>query len=136
MPIVIELDTGHWGLSAPNSKEVRFTEHNDLAKFYQVAKEVGILVVAEYLVGLRTFQVLLGQMRVITKQPGGPTIQSENEYATTSQARISGLNEHMQEIIDTFREGGLTKIPTIHNDKGPDGQYALAGKGKVDLYVS
>ncbi|KAG5637397.1 hypothetical protein H0H81_004705 [Sphagnurus paluster] len=104
----------HWGLSAPNSKEVRFTEHNDLAKFYQVAKEVGILVV----------------------YPNGPVIaiQSENEYATTSKTRISGLNEHMQEIIDTYREGGLTEIPTIHNDKGPDGQYALAGKGKVDLY--
>lgn len=38
-------DLGHWGLSAPNSREVRFTEHNDLAKFYQVAKEVGILVI-------------------------------------------------------------------------------------------
>jgi beta-galactosidase GanA len=36
---------GHWGLTAPNSKEVRFTHHNDLKKFYETAKEVGVLVV-------------------------------------------------------------------------------------------
>ncbi|KAJ7496148.1 glycosyl hydrolases family 35-domain-containing protein [Mycena galericulata] len=35
----------HWGLSAPNPSEIRFTQHNDLAKFFTVAKEVGILVV-------------------------------------------------------------------------------------------
>lgn len=40
----------------------------------------------------------------------------------------------MQEIIDTFRANGLTKIPTIHNDKGPDGQFSQPGLGKVDLY--
>lgn len=39
----------------------------------------------------------------------------------------------MQDIIDTLREGGITKVPTIHNDRGPDGQYAMKGLGKVDL---
>lgn len=37
--------TGHWGLSAPNSTTVSFTEHNDLAKFYTVAAEVGVYVI-------------------------------------------------------------------------------------------
>lgn len=37
--------SGHWGLSSPRDGVVRFTEHNDLIKFYEVAKEVGILVI-------------------------------------------------------------------------------------------
>ncbi len=41
----------------------------------------------------------------------------------------------MQDIIDTLRNNGITKVPTIHNDKNPSGQYALKGLGKVDLYV-
>jgi hypothetical protein len=36
---------GHWGLSAPNANEVSFTHHNDLKAFFEVAKEVGVLVV-------------------------------------------------------------------------------------------
>lgn len=43
--IIYPVYAGHWGLSAPNPNEVRFTEHNDLAKFFQVAKDVGILVI-------------------------------------------------------------------------------------------
>lgn len=35
----------HWGLSAPNAKEVRFSDHNNLTAFYEVAKQVGILVI-------------------------------------------------------------------------------------------
>ncbi|KAL1724445.1 glycoside hydrolase family 35 protein [Schizophyllum commune] len=35
----------HWGLVSPNADTVRFTEHNDLAKFLDIAKEVGVLVV-------------------------------------------------------------------------------------------
>ncbi|PFH45542.1 glycoside hydrolase family 35 protein [Amanita thiersii Skay4041] len=68
--------------------------------------------------------------------PDGPVIavQSENEYATSSQAHIPGLDQHMQEIIDTLRQGGITKVPTIHNDKNPSGQYGQKGLGKVDLY--
>jgi hypothetical protein len=60
-------------------------------------------------------------------------VQSENEFATTAQAKISGLDEHMQDIIDTLRDGGITKVPTIHNDKQPQGQYSAAGPGKVDM---
>ncbi|GLB41552.1 putative glycoside hydrolase family 35 protein [Lyophyllum shimeji] len=163
----LKLDVGHWGLSAPNSKEVRLTEHNDVAKFYQVAKEVGILVIvrpgpyvnaetagggipgwATNLAGLartnatdyRTawypYILEFAKQTAPFQYPDGPVIaiQSENEYATTGQAHIPGLNEHMQDIINTYREGGLTKIPTIHNDKNPSGQYALPGPGKVDLY--
>ncbi|KAJ8507813.1 hypothetical protein ONZ45_g9854 [Pleurotus djamor] len=68
--------------------------------------------------------------------PDGPVIaiQSENEYSTSATEHIPGLDEHMQDIIDTLREGGITKIPTIHNDKNPSGQYARQGLGKVDLY--
>jgi hypothetical protein len=40
----------------------------------------------------------------------------------------------MQDIINVLREGGITKVPTIHNDKNPAGQYAQPGLGKVDLY--
>ena len=40
----------------------------------------------------------------------------------------------MQDIIDTFRANGLKKIPTIHNDKGSNGQFSQRGLGKVDLY--
>ncbi|KAG6865685.1 hypothetical protein C0991_000298 [Blastosporella zonata] len=68
--------------------------------------------------------------------PDGPVIavQSENEYYTSAKAHIPGLNEHMQDLIDTFRANGLTKIPTIHNDRNAGGQYAYAGLGEVDLY--
>ncbi|KAF8075232.1 glycoside hydrolase family 35 protein [Lyophyllum atratum] len=157
----------HWGLSAPNSKEIHFTEHNDLAKFYQVAKDVGVLVIVrpgpyvnaetagggipgwvtniaglartnatDYKAAWHPYILEFAKQTAPFQYPNGPVIavQSENEYATTAQAHIPGLNEHMQDIIDTYREGGLTKIPTIHNDKNPSGQYALAGLGKVDLY--
>jgi hypothetical protein len=40
----------------------------------------------------------------------------------------------MQDIIDTLRANGLTKIPTIHNDKRAAGQFSQPGLGKVDLY--
>jgi len=66
--------------------------------------------------------------------PDGPVIavQSENEYTTSSW--FPGLSEHMQDIIDTLRANGLTKVPTIHNDRGPYGQFSQRGLGKVDLY--
>ncbi|KAL0567909.1 hypothetical protein V5O48_014086, partial [Marasmius crinis-equi] len=78
--------------------------------------------------------------------PDGPLIavQGENEYFTSVNPKtlnISGLNQHMQEILDTYRANGLTKIPTIHNDKNAAGVYAGVGgnegadrEGKVDLY--
>ncbi|KAJ7627198.1 glycoside hydrolase family 35 protein [Roridomyces roridus] len=157
----------HWGLSAPNPNEVRFTEHNDLAKFLQVAKDVGILVIvrpgpyvnaetaAGGIPGWATNIPGLARTNVSTyreawfpyvsafakaaapfQYPDGPLIavQSENEYSTSAAAGIPGLNEHMQDIIDTLRAGGLTRIPTIHNDKGPNGQFAGKGLGEVDLY--
>ncbi|KAJ7757393.1 glycoside hydrolase family 35 protein [Mycena maculata] len=157
----------HWGLSAPNPSEVRFTQHNDLAKFFQVAKEVGILVIvrpgpyvnAETAAGgipgwatnvpglARTngtayreawfpYVSEFAQATAPFQYPDGPVIavQSENEYATTAQAGIPGLNEHMQDIINVLRENGIDRVPTIHNDKSPAGQYAMPGLGKVDLY--
>lgn len=63
-----------------------------------------------------------------------PAVQSENEFYTSARARIPGLDEHMQEITDTFRDNGLTKIPVIHNDRNAAGQFAAPGLGKVDLY--
>ena len=42
---MLKLVSGHWGLVSPNADTVRFTEHNDLAKFLDIAKEVGVLVV-------------------------------------------------------------------------------------------
>ncbi|KAF8996419.1 glycoside hydrolase family 35 protein [Cyathus striatus] len=165
----------HWGLTAPNSKEVRFTQHNDLAKFYQVAKDVGVLVIVRpgpyvnaetagggipgwvsniaglartnatdykeawlpYISGFAKetapFQVIVSLQSInpsnaSMQYPDGPVIaiQSENEFLTSSTAHITGLNEHMQDIIDTLRENGITK------ECG--GQYAAAGLGKVDLY--
>ncbi|KAJ7469612.1 glycoside hydrolase family 35 protein [Mycena latifolia] len=157
----------HWGLSAPNPSEVRFTQHNDLARFYQAAKDVGILVIvrpgpyvnAETAAGgipgwatnvpglartngtaYRTawfpYMKAFAEATAPFQYPDGPVIavQSENEYATTAQAHIPGLDEHMQDIINTLRAGGITKVPTIHNDKNPSGQYAMPGLGKVDLY--
>jgi len=41
--------TGHWGLSSPRAGVLRFTEHNDLVRFYEAAKEVGILVIVRAL---------------------------------------------------------------------------------------
>ncbi|KAK7017720.1 putative beta-galactosidase A [Favolaschia claudopus] len=157
----------HWGLSAPNSNTVRFTEHNDLTKFYQTAKDVGILVIvrpgpyinAETAAGgipgwttnlpglARTNDTLyreawlpyikgFAEATAPFQYPDGPVIavQSENEYATTAQAHIPGLDEHMQDIINVLRENGITRVPTIHNDKNPAGQYAMPGLGKVDFY--
>ncbi|KAF9465548.1 glycoside hydrolase family 35 protein [Collybia nuda] len=157
----------HWGLSAPNAKEVRFTEHNDLQKFYQIAKEVGILVIVrpgpyvnaetagggipgwatnaaglarsnatDYRDAWHPYILEFAKQTAPYQYPAGPVIavQAENEFATSAQAKKPGLDEHMQDIIDTLRDGGITKVPTIHNDKQPQGQYSAAGLGKVDLY--
>ncbi|KAF7313122.1 putative beta-galactosidase A [Mycena kentingensis (nom. inval.)] len=157
----------HWGLTAPNSTQVRFTEHNDLAKFYTVAKEVGVLVIvrpgpyvnaetagggipgwATNIPGLaRTNNTLyreawLPYIEGFAKEtapfqyPDGPVIavQSENEFLTSATAHIPGLDEHMQDIINVLRENGITKVPTIHNDRNAAGQFSQPGLGKVDLY--
>ncbi|KAF4562641.1 hypothetical protein EYR36_004035 [Pleurotus pulmonarius] len=157
----------HWGLTSPREGEIRFTEHNDAQKFYQVAKDVGLLVIVRpgpyvnaetaggglpgwttnlqglartnatlYRSAWHPYILSFAQQTAPFQYPDGPVIaiQSENEYATTVQQHIPGLDEHMQDIIDTMREGGLTRIPTIHNDKNPSGQYAQPGLGKVDLY--
>ena len=56
--------TGHWGLSSPRDGVVRFTEHNDLVKFYEVAKEVGILVIVRvFLNTLHNCQVSISNDR-------------------------------------------------------------------------
>ncbi|PVG04082.1 putative beta-galactosidase [Serendipita vermifera] len=36
----------HWGLTSPRQGVNRFTDHNDIVKFLEVAKEVGLLVIA------------------------------------------------------------------------------------------
>ena len=41
----------------------------------------------------------------------------------------------MQDINDAYVDNGLTKIPTIHNDKNAGAQYSEPGLGKVDLCV-
>ncbi|KAK0444118.1 glycoside hydrolase family 35 protein [Armillaria borealis] len=157
----------HWGLSAPNAKEVRFTDHNNLTAFYKVAKQVGILVIVRpgpyvnaetagggipawvsNLAGLARTNATdykeawlpyieqFSQATAPYQYPDGPVIaiQSENEYFTSQSLGIPGLSEHMQEIEDTYRANGLTKIPTIHNDKNAGAQYSEPGLGKVDLY--
>ncbi|KAG6916269.1 hypothetical protein DXG01_007613 [Tephrocybe rancida] len=157
----------HWGLTAPNSEEIRFTEHNDLAKFLQVAKEVGVLVIlrpgpyinaesagggipgwvtnipglartnaTDYKAAWYPYISEFAKQITPFQYPDGPVIaiQSENEFYTSAKAHIAGLDEHMQDLIDTYRSNGLTKIPTIHNDRNAGGQYAHAGLGKVDLY--
>ncbi|KAF7422991.1 hypothetical protein PC9H_011155 [Pleurotus ostreatus] len=157
----------HWGLTSPREGEIRFTEHNDAQKFYQVAKDVGLLVIVRpgpyvnaetaggglpgwttnvpglartnatlYRSAWHPYILSFAQQTAPFQYPDGPVIaiQSENEYATTAQQHIPGLDEHMQDIVNTMREGGLTRIPTIHNDKNPSGQYAQPGLGKVDLY--
>ncbi|KAK0470339.1 glycoside hydrolase family 35 protein [Desarmillaria tabescens] len=174
----------HWGLSAPNAKEIRFTDHNNLTAFYEVAKQVGILVIVRpgpyvnaetagggipawvsNLPGLaRTNatdykEAWLPYIEQFSREtapyqyPDGPVIgtgplenagvalmyllqavQSENEYFTSQSLGIPGLSEHMQDIEDTYRANGLTKIPTIHNDKNAGAQYSEPGLGKVDLY--
>jgi hypothetical protein len=60
-------------------------------------------------------------------------IQSENEFLTSRTAGIPGLDEHMQDLINVIRANGITKIPTIHNDRNAAGQFAQPGLGKVDL---
>ncbi|KAK7031085.1 hypothetical protein VNI00_013689 [Paramarasmius palmivorus] len=158
----------HWGLSAPNADEVSLTGHNDIAKFLEIAKEVGILVISrpgpyinaesagggipswttnlpglartndsEYRKAWEPYIAQYAQDSAPYQYPEGPlvAIQSENEYFTSAALNIPGLNEHMQDIIDVYREHGLTKIPTIHNDKNPGGQFAFNPPvGKVDLY--
>ncbi|TFK68585.1 hypothetical protein BDN72DRAFT_949374 [Pluteus cervinus] len=137
----------HWGFSAPNPHEIRFTEHSDLAKFYSVAKDVGVLVIVRP--GLffpkggipRWATTMAGRARTnamdyraaFTRHHIFGTVQSESEYATTREARITGLDNHMQDVMDTLRSSGISRVPIIHNDKGPNGQFALQGPGKVDL---
>ncbi|KAF9258036.1 glycoside hydrolase family 35 protein [Marasmius fiardii PR-910] len=157
----------HWGLTAPNNNTVEFTVHNDVAAFYEVAKEVGLLVIArpgpyinaesagggipswttnyaglartnasDYKEAWEPYIRKFSEDSAPYQYPDGPLIavQSENEYFTSSSLRIPGLSEHMQDIIDTYRVNGLTKIPTIHNDKNAGGIFSQKGLGKVDLY--
>ncbi|KAJ7275854.1 glycoside hydrolase family 35 protein [Mycena rebaudengoi] len=157
----------HWGLSAPNANEVHFTEHNDLAKFFEVAKEVGILVIvrpgpyvnaetaaggipgwatnipglartnaSDYRAAWLPYIEQFAQATAPYQYPEGPVIaiQSENEFLTSRTAGIPGLDEHMQDLINVIRANGITKIPTIHNDRNAAGQFAQPGLGKVDLY--
>ncbi|KAG7096341.1 hypothetical protein E1B28_003785 [Marasmius oreades] len=157
----------HWGLIAPNNRTVEFTVHNDVAAFYEVAKEVGLLVIArpgpyinaesagggipswasnqaglartnasDYKEAWEPYIRKFSEESAPYQYPDGPLIavQSENEYSTSAGLRIPGLSEHMQDIIDTYRAHGLTKIPTVHNDKNAGGMFAQKGLGKVDLY--
>ncbi|KAK1216295.1 hypothetical protein PQX77_021082 [Marasmius sp. AFHP31] len=139
----------HWGLTSPNKDTIEFTHHNNIAAFLEVAKEVGVLVI------LRPGITKFSEEAAPYQYPDGPLIavQGENEYYSSENPpslNIPGLNQHMQEIHDVFRERGLTKIPTIHNDKNAAGIYAGVGgdnndpnggkgtersrEGKVDLY--
>ncbi|KAJ8074302.1 hypothetical protein PM082_012613 [Marasmius tenuissimus] len=158
---------------------IEFTHHNDIAAFLEVAKEVGVPYMnAEYTLGgipgwttnyasfARTndsgyrelwepYIAKFSEEAAPYQYPDGPLIavQGENEYYSSENPpslNIPGLNQHMQEIHDVFREHGLTKIPTIHNDKNAAGIYAGVGgdnddpdggkgtersrEGKVDLY--
>ncbi|KAJ8075272.1 hypothetical protein PM082_019608 [Marasmius tenuissimus] len=176
----------HWGLTAPNKDTVEFTHHNDVAAFLEVAKEVGVLVIArpgpyinaesagggipswttnyaslartnatEYRTFWEPYIAKFSEESAPYQYPDGPLIavQGENEYFSSENPRsfnLSGLNQHMQDILDVYREHGLTKIPTIHNDKNAAGIFAGVGgdnddpnggkgtdrsrEGKVDLY--
>ncbi|KAJ6518287.1 glycoside hydrolase family 35 protein [Mycena vitilis] len=157
----------HWGLSAPNPSEVRLTHHNDLARFFTTARDVGVLVIVRpgpyvnaetaaggipgwatnipglartngtgYRAAWEPYIKAFAEATAPFQYPDGPVIaiQSENEFATTAQTGIPGLDAHMQDIIDTLRAGGITKVPVIHNDRGAAGTYAGKGLGEVDLY--
>ncbi|PVG04083.1 putative beta-galactosidase [Serendipita vermifera] len=157
----------HWGLTSPRQGVNRWTNHNDIAKFLEVAKEVGLLVIARpgpYINAESSgggLPAWLGNVPVLARTnatafrdawhpyitefaklaapyqyPNGPLIgiQSENEFGTSEYYNTPGLEEYMQDVIDTLRAGGLNKIPTTHNDNWPKGAYGLPGLGQVDLY--
>ncbi|CAG8713742.1 5103_t:CDS:2, partial [Acaulospora colombiana] len=56
-------------------------------------------------------------------------IQAENEFGTSEYYNTPGLEEYMQDVIDTLRA-----VPRTHNDNWPKGAYGLPGLGQVDLY--
>ncbi|CAL1711293.1 unnamed protein product [Somion occarium] len=156
----------HWGVSEGKQGELDFNDFRSHTDVYEVATEVGILVVArpgpyinaETTAGgfpgwltnnpakARTNQTgfteawtpyieSVAQFVEPFQYPDGPVIavQSENEFFQSS-ASNPGRSESMQEIEDTLRANGVTKVPLTHNDAQPNGRFAQ-GLGAVDLYM-
>lgn len=156
----------HWGLISPSQGINRWTDHNDIVKFYEIAKEVGLLVIARpgpyinaesaggglpawltvvpglartnataYREAWHPYINEFAKLSAPYQYPDGPLIavQAENEFGPSEWYHIAGLNEYMQDVIDTLRTGGLNKVPITHNDKNPGGAF-VKGVGAVDLY--
>lgn len=142
----------HWGLISPSQGINRWTDHNDIVKFYEIAKEVGLLVIARpgpyinaesaggglpawltvvpglartnataYREAWHPYINEFAKLSAPYQYPDGPLIavQAENEFGPSEWYHIAGLNEYMQDVIDTLRTGGLNKVPITHNDKNP-----------------
>ncbi|KAH8115249.1 hypothetical protein DFH11DRAFT_1726116 [Phellopilus nigrolimitatus] len=106
----------HWGVSEGKQGNLDFDYYRSQTDVYEVAKEVGLLVIAR------------------PGYPDGPVIavQSENEFMESTPSD-PGRSEYMQLIENTLRANGITKVPLTHNDKSPSGVFA-SGLGMVDLY--
>ncbi|CCA67250.1 probable beta-galactosidase [Serendipita indica DSM 11827] len=156
----------HWGLTSPSQGVNRWTGHNDIVKFLQLAKEVGLLVIARpgpyinaesaggglpawlanvpalartnataYRDAWHPYIKEFAQLSAPYQYPDGPLIavQAENEFSSSQETGIPGLNEYMQDVLDTLRAGGLNKIPTTHNANWPRKLW-VTGTGAVDLF--
>ncbi|KZT23601.1 glycoside hydrolase family 35 protein [Neolentinus lepideus HHB14362 ss-1] len=155
----------HWALSEGKRGELDFNYYRSHTDVYEVAKEVGILIIvrpgAETYGGGYPGWLTNDPAKARTNQtghtdawtpfieavskfvepyqyPDGPVIaiQSENEF-WESTSSDPGRSEYMQLIENTYRANGLTKIPITHNDQtNTRGTYAPgSGLGEVDLYT-
>ncbi|KAI0343743.1 putative beta-galactosidase [Trametopsis cervina] len=147
----------HWGISEGKAGSLDFDYYRSQTELYEIAKEVGLLVVARpgpYINAETTAGGFPGWLTNIPAKartnetgftdawtpyieayPDGPVIavQSENEFFPSTPSD-PGRSEHMVLIENTLRANGITKVPLTHNDASPAGRFAH-GLGEVDLYM-
>ncbi|KAF8323218.1 glycoside hydrolase family 35 protein [Clavulina sp. PMI_390] len=152
----------HWGATAFTSSEYDWNYWRSVTDFLDIAKSVGILVtvrpgpyinaetnaggfpgwlttlagtartnVSDYTAAWTPWISSVAKFVAPYQYPDGPVIaiQAENEFhMSTAQSA------YMQQVEDVFRANGLTKIPIMHNDASPNGDFAFPGPGQVDMY--
>ncbi|TFK51150.1 hypothetical protein OE88DRAFT_1630669 [Heliocybe sulcata] len=149
----------HWALSEGKRGELDFNYYRSHTDVYEVAKEVGLLVIVRpgpyinvngggfpgwltnvpalartnetgYTEAWTPFIDAVSQFVEPYQYPDGPVIAIQSENEFFESTPTNpGRSEYMQLIEDTYRANGLTKIPITHNEAGRTGGVYAPGSG-------
>ncbi|KAG8731749.1 hypothetical protein FRC10_001462 [Ceratobasidium sp. 414] len=142
----------HWGITEGKRGVLNFEGHRSITTFFDIAKDVGILVIVRpgpYI----NAETAGGGMPAWTTNMADrarsngtdftaawtPYISQVSKYVAPYQYPAGplpytyGHTDYMRKIIETMRKNGVNKIPITYNDFWPSGRYA-SGAAKVDLY--